>query len=174
MSWNWSSAKCSGRKAFGTWYNIVICAMLCVNFFSKSKATNISPKHILKSKALDKINQARKKSFCHVILKNYLCNVLRKNYLCNVLLTWLYCGWTVRSSHRRFSVKKLFLKSSQYPQETPVLESLFKNVADLKAWKFIKKRPHSSVFLWILQSFFENYRRTTTFLLFQWFTVTLA
>ena len=53
------------------------------------------------------------------------------------------CGWTGRSSHRRFSVKKLFLKSSQYPQETPVLESLFKNVADLKAWNFIKKRPQN-------------------------------
>ena len=144
MSWNWSSAKCRGRKAFGTWYNIVICAMLCVNFSSKSKATNISPKYILKSKALDKINQARKKLLCHVIVRNYLCNVL---------LTWLYCGWTIRSSHRRFSVKKLFLKSSQYPQETPVLESLFKNVADLKACNFIKKDPKTGVFLWILQNF---------------------
>ena len=59
------------------------------------------------------------------------------------MLISLYCGWTVRSSHRRFSVKKLFLKSSQCPQETPVLESLFKNVADLKAWNFIKKRPQN-------------------------------
>ena len=30
-----------------------------------------------------------------------------------------------RSSHRRSSVKKLFLKILQYSQETPVLESLF-------------------------------------------------
>ena len=28
-----------------------------------------------------------------------------------------------------------------YPQETPVLESLFKKVADLKAYNFIKKKP---------------------------------
>ena len=41
----------------------------------------------------------------------------------------------------------MFLKSSQYPQETPVLESLFKNVAGLKACNFIKKRPQHRCFL---------------------------
>ena len=66
------------RKSFDSWYNTVICATLCVNFSSKSKATNVSPKHILKSKARDKLIQARKKLFCHVIVKNYLCYVLRK------------------------------------------------------------------------------------------------
>ena len=75
---NWSTAKCRRRKSSDTWYNIVICATLCVNFSSKSKATNVSPKHILKSNTLDRIIQARKKLFCHVIVKNYLCYVLRK------------------------------------------------------------------------------------------------
>ena len=56
----------------------IICATLYVNFSSKSKATNVFPKHILKSKARDKLIQARKKLFCHVIVKNYLCYVLRK------------------------------------------------------------------------------------------------
>ena len=61
-------------------------------------------------------------------------------------MTSLYCDRTVRSSQRRFSVKKLLLKISQYPQETPVLESLFKKVAGLKACNFIKKRPEHRCF----------------------------
>ena len=59
--------------------------MLCESFSSKSKATNVSPKHtnvfskhILKSKARDQLIQARKKLSCHVIVNNYLCNVLCK------------------------------------------------------------------------------------------------
>ena len=40
----------------------------------------------------------------------------------------------------------MFLKSSQYPQETPVLESLFKNVAGLKVCNFIEKRPQNRCF----------------------------
>ena len=57
---------------------IVLCATLCVTFSSKSKATNVFPKHILKSKAHDQSIQARKNLFCRVIVKNYLCNVLCK------------------------------------------------------------------------------------------------
>ena len=49
-----------------------------MNFSSKSKAAHVSIKHILKSNTLDKIIQARKKLFCHAIVKNYLCNILRK------------------------------------------------------------------------------------------------
>ena len=37
--------------------------------------------------------------------------------------------------------KRLFLKILQYPQETPVLEFLFKKVEGLKACNFIKKMP---------------------------------
>ena len=43
--------------------------MLCVSFSSKSKATNVSPKHT---------NVFSKKLSCHVIVNNYLCNVLCK------------------------------------------------------------------------------------------------
>ena len=120
MSWNWSSAKCRQSKSLDTWYNIVICATRCVNFSSKSKPSNVSPKHILKT--LDKIFQARKKLFCHVIVKNYLCNVLPK-FLIKFESTWrreikletpyltsLYCSRTVRSSLRRFSIKKQFFE----------------------------------------------------------------
>ena len=139
----WPTAKCKGRKSFDTWYYIVTCATLCVSFSSKSKAINVFPKHILKSKARDQSIQARKKLFCHVIVKNYLCNVSWK-FLIKIESTWrreikeqapqltlLYRGRTVRSSHRRCCIRKLFLKILQYPQETPVLESIFKKVADL-------------------------------------------
>ena len=61
-------------------------------------------------------------------------------------LTSLYCGRTVRSSHLRCSIKKLFWKTSHYPQETPVLEFLFKKVAGLKACNFIKKLPQHRCF----------------------------
>ena len=62
-------------------------------------------------------------------------------------MTLLYCGRTVRSSHRRCTIKKLLLKISQSLQETPVLKSLFRKVAGLKVCNFIKKRPQRKCFL---------------------------
>ena len=139
----WPTTKCSWRKYFDTWYYIVSWATLCVSFLSKSKAINVFPKHILKSKAHDKSIPARKNLFCHVIVKNYLWNVSWK-FLIKIESTWrrkikeqapqltlMYRGRTVRSSHRRSCIRKLFLKILQYPQETLVYESTFKNVADL-------------------------------------------
>ena len=116
---------------------------LCVTFSVKSEATNVFPKHILKLKARDQSLQARKKLFCHVIVKNYLHNVSCK-FLIQIESTWrreikeqtlqltlLHRSRTVRSSHRRCSIRQLFLKISQYPLQAPVLESIFKKVADL-------------------------------------------
>ena len=135
----WPTGKCRGRKCFDTWYYIVTCAILCVTFSSKSKAINVFPKQILKSKARDQSIQARKKLFFRVIVKNCLCNVSWK-FLIKIQSTWrheieeqltLRCrGRTVRSSHWRCCIRKLLLKILQHPQETPVLESIFKNVAD--------------------------------------------
>ena len=94
---------------------IVTSATLCLSFSSKSKAINVFP--ILKLKARDQSIQARKKLFCHVILKNYLCNVLRtfltkteSTRRCEIKeqapqLTLLYHGRTVRSSHQRSSFR---------------------------------------------------------------------
>ena len=139
----WSTLKFRGRKSFDTWYCIDTFAMLCVSFLSKLKAINVFPKHILKSKARDQSIQVTKKLFSHSRnSKNYLCNVLRK-FLIKIGSTWrreikeqagqltlLYRGRTVRSSHLRCSIRKLFLKILQYPQATPVLESIFEKVAD--------------------------------------------
>ena len=122
----WPTAKCRGRNSFDTWYYIVTCATLCVNFSSKSKAINVFPKHIQKLKARDQSIQARKKLFCHMIIKNYLCNFSRKFLIKSestwmreikeqVQLTLLYLGRTTRSSYRRCCIRKLFLKILQYP-----------------------------------------------------------
>ena len=140
----WPTAKCKRRNSFDTWYYMVTCAMLCVSFSSKSETINVFLKHLLKSKACDQSNQAGKKLICHVIVKSYSSNYLWK-FLIKIESTWrrkikeqathltlLYRGRTVRSSHRRWCcIRKLFLKILQYTQETPVLESIFKKVADL-------------------------------------------
>ena len=111
------------RKSFDKWYYIVICATLCVRFSSKSKATNIFPKHILKSKSRDKSNQAGKKLFCHVIVKNYFFSALcqfwfkiesmweREIKEQASQMTLLYCDRAARSSHQRCSIKKAVLKN---------------------------------------------------------------
>ena len=104
--------------------------------------------------------QARMKLFCHVVVNNYLCNVLC-TFLAKIESSWtreikkqtlqlilLCCGRTVRSSHRRCSIKKLFLKNLQYPQETLVLESLFKTFFKKSSRRsFIKKRSQHRCFL---------------------------
>ena len=124
----WSTANCRRRKSFDTRYYIVLSAMLCVSFSSKLKATNVFLKHILKPKPLDQSIQARKKLFCHVIVKNYLCN-FSCEFLIKIETTWRhkvkeqlaqlalqYCGRAVRGSHRSCSKRKLFLQILQYPQ----------------------------------------------------------
>ena len=132
------------EESLDTWYYIVTCATLCVSFSSKSsKPINVFPKHILKSKTHDQSNHARMKLICHVIVKNCLSNVSWK-FLVKIESTWrreikeqppqlalLYRGRTVRSSHRSCCIRKLFLKILQYPQEKPVLKSVFKKFADL-------------------------------------------
>ena len=47
---------------------------------------------------------------------------------------FLYFYDEARSSHRRCSMKKLFLKISQYSKKTSLLESLLNKVAGLQAW----------------------------------------
>ena len=119
-------AKCKQRKFFDKWYYIVICPKLCICFSSKSKDTNVSPKHILKLKAYKQAIQGR--NFCCVIVKNYLCNVLYKFWIkinstqCNIKeqtpqVTLLWCGRFGRSSHQCSVKKKVFLKILQYWQE---------------------------------------------------------
>ena len=53
----------------------------------------------------------------------------------NIYLKWV----NNRSSHRRCSLKKLFLKIRYIHRKAPVLGSIFKNVAGLKACDFNKK-----------------------------------
>ena len=159
----WSTAKCRGRKFFGTWYYIVTCATLCVSSLSKPEAINVFPKHILKSNARDQAIQARKELFCHEVVKNYLCNVSWK-FLIKIESTWrreikeqapqtlLYRGRTVRSSHRRCCIRKVFLKILQYPQETHVWSLFLKKLKTFRPTFLLKRDPNTVVFLWILQN----------------------
>ena len=160
ISWNWKhTAKCSLRKPFDTWYYIAICATLYLSFSSKSKATNVFPKHILKSKVRDQSIQARKKLFCHVMVKDYLCNVLCKVFI-KIERTrmrktmkhprWHYCTMIGLSEAATKAVLKAFVISSQ---ETLVLESLFKKLHVCKPAILLKRDPNTGVFLWILRNF---------------------
>ena len=132
----WPVTKCRGRKSFDMWYYIFTCATLCVSFSSKLKAIDVFPKR-------DQSIQARKKFFCHVIVKNYLCNdswkfLIKIEITCRceikdqlLQLTLLYRGRTVRSSHQSFCIRKLFLNILQCLQETSLLQPIFKKVVGL-------------------------------------------
>ena len=74
----WSTAKCRQIKFCNTWYYIVVFVTLLVCFSSKFQATNVFPKHILKSKLPDNLIQARNKCFCHLIVNSFLCNIFCK------------------------------------------------------------------------------------------------
>ena len=67
-------------------------------------------------------------------------------------LTLLYRGRTARCSHRRCCIRKLFLKTLQYPQEPPVLESIFKKLQTFRPATLLKRDPNIDVFLRILQT----------------------
>ena len=145
IPWNWkhlAKRKEHRKKVF--WHEILHSCLrkaLC-KFFIKIES-NCFPKQIRKPKACDQSIQARKKLFCHMIVNNNLCNVSWK-FLIKIQSTWrretkelvpqltlLHRGRTIGSSHRRCCIRKLFLKNLQYPQETPVLEFIFKKVAGL-------------------------------------------
>ena len=126
ISWNWKhliKRKIEAKKIF--WHVILhsyLCNGLCV-FFIKIES-NCFPKPF-KLQAYDQSIQARKKLFCCMMVNNYL-----YKFLINIEGTWtrgvneqtpqlnlLYCGRIVRNNHHRCSMKKLFLKISQYSQE---------------------------------------------------------
>ena len=90
--------------------------------------------------------------------KNYLHNVFFK-LLINIESIWrcgnneqtsqltlLYWGRTVRSSHQSCSIKKLFLKVSQYLLENTCVGVSFNKVVSLQIRNFFKKRFQHKVF----------------------------
>ena len=54
---------------------------------------------------------------------------------------------------RRCFSKYVFLKVSQYTQETPALMCLFNKVVHLRHETLLKRDTNTDVFLWILQNF---------------------
>ena len=157
----WPTATCRGTKSFDTWYYKIV---LCVSFLSKSKAINVFPKHILKSKARDQSIQAKKKLFCHVIVRNYLCNLSWK-FLIKIESTWrreikeqapqlilLYRGRTVRSSLRSCFLRKLFLKLCNNDRKYLCWSLFLKKLHTCRYATLLKRDPNTNVFLWILQN----------------------
>ena len=144
----WSTAKCRQRKSYDTWHYIIICAMLHQNWiqlmFFQTYSEIERTWSINSSKEEIDLTRHSKE-----LLVQHLCKFLIKigsTWRCKIkeqrpTLTLLYCSRTVRSSLWRCSIKKLIFKILQYPQETPVLESLFKKIVGLKACNFIKKKP---------------------------------
>ena len=138
-----STAKCRGRKSFDTWYHVVTCATLCPSFFTKIGSNSCFSKTYSEIESTWPINWSKqeivlyrdsKELFVQRFVKVFDQN--RKhvevwNQRTGTQLTLLYRSRTVRSSHRRYCIRKLFLKILQYLQEAPVLESIFEKVADL-------------------------------------------
>ena len=63
-------------------------------------------------------------------------------------------AYNFRSNHQRCSIKKLFLKFSQYSQEKHLCWSLF--LITLQAWRsatLFKRDSNKGVFMWILRNF---------------------
>ena len=118
------TTKCRGRNSFDTWYYIVtlckFCVMLCVSFSLKSKAINVFPKHILKSKAGDQSNHARNKLFCQVMVKKYLSNVLLK------ILNKIKSTWRREIKEQAPQLTLLYRSGTV----RTALEPIFKKIAD--------------------------------------------
>ena len=116
--------------------------------------------NILKSKTRDKSVQARKKLFCHVIVKNYLHNVLCK-FLIKIKNMWrrkikeqapqlilLCCSRTVRSSHRSCSIKKAVFNKFRNNHRKHLCWSLFlKKLQVRRSATLLKRYANSGVFL---------------------------
>ena len=103
----WTTTKCWGKKKFDTLYYSYLYSALC-KFFIFFQNIFWNQKHVT-----NQFKQAR----------NYLCNVSWK-FSIKIESTWrrkikeqapqltlLYCSITVRSSHQRCCLRKLFLKN---------------------------------------------------------------
>ena len=76
------------------------------------------------------------------------------------LLIWnlnsKFSQWIIRSSHRKCSIKNLLVQISQYSQKTPVMDSLFNQVAALQVCNFIKKRFQQRCFSMKIAKFLKT------------------
>ena len=73
--------------------------------------------------------------------------MMARNQIRNTLADFTVLRQYCQKQSPEVLLKMLFLKSSQYPQQTPALGLLFKNVAGLKACNVIKKRLRRRCFI---------------------------
>ena len=94
-----------------------------------------------------KVNNRNTRTRCEICSKLTIKTPKRRHWAFQMKNLVQYFTITYRINHRRYSIKKLFLKRSQYSQETAVLESLANKVASFQDSKTI-------IFLWILHFFY--------------------
>ena len=118
--------------------------------------------------------------YCHVTVKDYLSNNLWK-FLIKIESTWrrdikeqapqltlLYRGRTVRSSHRRYSIKKVVLKNFAISTENVYVGVSFLKSCRSEGVHFYEKETPTQVFSCeycevFKASCFEKYLRPTAF-----------
>ena len=146
---------------------MILHSYLCdtfLRFLSKSKAINVFAKHILKSKARDQSNQARKKLFCLEVVKiiwttfhesfdqNWK-HVEMQNQRKAPQLTLLWYDYQEQAPEVLYkkAILKDFARSTRIPH---LFGSLFLKVLQtLRPATSLKRDSNTSVFLWILQNF---------------------
>ena len=138
----------------------------CVSFSWKSKVINVFSKTCSEIAYTWPINSNKEEivlscdnkelivqRFMKVFDQNWM-YVEARNQRTAPQQTLLYRGRTVRSSHRRCFIRKLFLKTLQYPQEKHLCWSLFlKMLQTFRPATLLEKDPNTGVFLQILQNF---------------------
>ena len=138
IPWNWKiliNRKVQENKVF---WHIILHSSLRSAFFIKIES-NCFSKTYSEIESTWSINSSKEEIVLSRDIKYYLCNVS-----CEFLkarrgakleqtpqLSLLYYGRAVRYNHRRCSIRKLFIKISKHPQETPALEPIFKKFAEL-------------------------------------------
>ena len=151
------NTKVQAKKVF--WQVVLLHSYLCNA--SKSKATNVFPKHILKSKEHDQSIHARKKMFCRVIVQNYLCNILCKSLIKmetrggtkskNRHPSWLY---STEVGLPEAAIEDAQWKSRSYKfrnidRKMPLLGFLFNKVEGRQVCNFFKNRLQHRCLLYI-------------------------
>ena len=161
-----------------------------LRLLSKSKAINVFPKHILKSKARDQSNQARQKLFCLVVVKiiwatfhesfdeNWK-HVEMQNQRKAPQLTLLWYDYQEQPPEVLYkkAILKDFARSTRIPHLCGSL--FFKILQTFRPSTLLKRDSNTSVSQetvniaeFLIQPILKNICKRLLFNFFQWFTLT--
>ena len=145
IPWNWEclvNRKVQGKKAC---WHVILNSYLrnaLSKFFYKNRKDLMLFENIFWNRSTWPINSSKeeillrdsKELFVQRFVKVFDQNwkqVEPQNLRTGTQLNLLHRGETVRSSHWKCRIRKPFLNILQYPQETSVLEAIFRKVVDL-------------------------------------------